>query len=566
MRPGINADLNSHQETFEDAPELTVDDQETLPRSESTRSLTDRRQSNGSATTPRATHPPPLPSPLVDRRNEGMDDVSSPTDLSPLSETENTPKKKKAAKSPLLTAHRLSTTSLDDINLNGNKDDDSGQDSPLSESKPASPPPLPSRDLTSNQRSSIPPPIPAAINKNPPPTIQPAPPTRKLTSPFSWLSRNSSGGKDIKSPPSNASGFNRRNTGASVSTLGSTSEMLDADNASTSSRKTGRSSLKDQFKILRMRDEGVADNDQVSVASGRGSVGHGSPSSIPEEQEDGVLVSPPSASIHPPASPLPSTVNPNLAPGTVSGISASASDVSAPVDWELWQQVVNHGPEVLHGTNASELNAAIKRGIPQTIRGVIWQVLADSRNPELEEVYRELVARGTDKEKHMSIASTVNGSVTDKEKDLVASSRSSIRSEVSLAQSNTGTSSPSPSHEKDAERLAKEQAAAEAARKKKAKEDAAALQRLEKAIRRDLGSRTSYSKYFLSQGNQEGLFGLCKAYALYDEAVGYAQGVNFIAMPLLFNVSVNYLSWMADMVANSHSRWTRVKHSHFSSN
>jgi hypothetical protein len=85
--------------------------------------------------------------------------------------------------------------------------------------------------------------------------------------------------------------------------------------------------------------------------------------------------------------------------------------------------------------------------------------------------------------------------------------------------------------------LAKEQAASENARIKKVKSEAAALQKLEKAIRRDLGARTSYSRYFVSQGNQESLFGLCKAYALYDEGVGYAQGMNFIVMPLLFNVS-----------------------------
>jgi len=72
----------------------------------------------------------------------------------------------------------------------------------------------------------------------------------------------------------------------------------------------------------------------------------------------------------------------------------------------------------------------------------------------------------------------------------------------------------------------------------KAKRDTAAayLLKLEKAIKRDLGSRTSFSKYAQAAGLQEGLFGLCKAYALFDEAVGYAQGINFIAMPLLFNM------------------------------
>jgi hypothetical protein len=63
------------------------------------------------------------------------------------------------------------------------------------------------------------------------------------------------------------------------------------------------------------------------------------------------------------------------------------------------------------------------------------------------------------------------------------------------------------------------------------------LIKLEKAIKRDLGARTSFSKYAQSAGLQDGLFGLCKAYALFDEAVGYAQGINFIAMPLLFNMS-----------------------------
>ena len=76
-----------------------------------------------------------------------------------------------------------------------------------------------------------------------------------------------------------------------------------------------------------------------------------------------------------------------------------------------------------------------------------------------------------------------------------------------------------------------------AERKKKAKDDAAALQKLEKVIKRDLGARTSYSKFAVAAGLQEGLFGVCKAYALFDEAVGYAQGMNFLVMPLLFNVS-----------------------------
>ena len=84
--------------------------------------------------------------------------------------------------------------------------------------------------------------------------------------------------------------------------------------------------------------------------------------------------------------------------------------------------------------------------------------------------------------------------------------------------------------------LAKAQAAAIAERKKKAKEDAASLQKLEKAIKRDLGARTSFSKFAASSGLQDGLFNVCKAYALFDEGVGYAQGMNFLIMPFLFLV------------------------------
>lgn len=452
------------------------------------------------------------------------------------SDAEETPRKQKQQKSPLLTAHRLSTTSLDEVNLTGSKEDEPSESQRSTEDRKPTPPPLPSRDSPSSQTSqpqglsgSLPsvPWGPPPVNKSstspaPPP---PQPQTRKLPGPFSWLTRASTGSVARSPPPPQSS---RRNTGASVSTLSSNVGLHDGedpDGSSVGSRKPRRNSLKDQFKLLRMREEGPgSENDEASVASRPASVTHGSPPSIPEE--DGV---PPTPALS--AGPT-STVNSKLAPGTVSGISASATDASAPVDWELWQQLVNHGPPALTGTSSDELNAAIKRGIPQTIRGVIWQVLADSRSLELEEVYRDLVVRGTDKDvdRQRAFSGQVN---VNGEKESLPSSRSSIRSDRSASQS----TSVSPFREGDVDKVAKEQAAAENARKKKAKEDAVALQRLEKTIRRDLGARTSYSRYFVSQGNQESLFGLCKAYALYDEGVGYAQGMNFIAMPLLFNVS-----------------------------
>ncbi|EAW10507.1 putative GTPase activating protein (Gyp5) [Aspergillus clavatus NRRL 1] len=544
------ANHTSDKASFDDATEVqdsTIHNLSlSIPQSASTRSLTDSSPS-GSGATPQFTEAPSSPPGSQDeKQKQKKDDDGNTYDLKSetQSEAEETPRKTKSPKSPLLTAHRLSTTSLDEVNLATNHLDDVAlQNHDLGQEPLADAPPLPARNSTSSAAnmsiqglSGNLPPVPwgsPPVNKAPAPaapTPAPAPPiTRKLTGPFAWLSRSSTASREVKSPPPPTS---RRNTAASVSTLSSNPEMAhrlqdgeDIDGSGT--RRPRRGSLKDQFKLLRMRDEGlVSENDEASVTSGRASISHSAgspPPSIPEEEEH---VSPPLAS--PPN--VPATINPSLPPGTVSGFSASASDASAPVDWELWQQLVNHGPQALKGANSEELNAAIKRGIPQTIRGVIWQILADSRNPELEEVYRELVVRGTDKEKQHLSNGTTNGLG---ERESLASSRSSVRSETSS--SNHG-SFPSPSQEIDSERLAKEQAANETVRKKKAKEDAAALQKLEKAIRRDLGARTSYSRYFVSQGNQESLFGLCKAYALYDEAVGYAQGMNFIVMPLLFNM------------------------------
>lgn len=519
------------------------------------RSLTDRRPSNGSATTPRATDQPPLPpiSPPVPS-SEIDSDIGEPVP-SPPPEEEETPRQQK--KSPLLTAHRLSTSSLDEVNLAGPKDEESTESR---DQATGSPPEIPPKDSPKQNfslqglSSSLPWGQQAQASKGQAQHSQMPPPQRKLTSPFSWLSRSST---TPKSPPLPVNG-DRRNTAASVSTVGSNPDLLpnrlqdgqDTDSASLDSR-TKRSSLKDQFKMLRMREEaGITMDDHESVVSTNGAPGGnsvGSPDSIAEEQDGETEGSPAPATTTPPAttspSGIPTTVNPNLAPGTVSGISASASDASAPVDWEVWQQIVNHGPQALSGSDSEELNAAIKRGIPQTLRGVIWQVLADSRNPELEETYKDLVARGTEKERerHLSTSSTVtlNGHTSPKEKESLASSRSSLQSGASTPATHSNAGVPSPTSQgKDAESVAAAEEALEAVRKKKAKDDAVALQKLEKAIKRDLGSRTSYSKYFLSQKNQDGLFGLCKAYALYDEGVGYTQGLNFIVMPLLFNVSM----------------------------
>ena len=316
--------------------------------------------------------------------------------------------------------------------------------------------------------------------------------------------------------------------------------------------RPGRNSLRDRFKLLRMREEaGItelpSDGKEGETGAFAGFIGRGlGLSAATTAAVDNALHSP--SSPLPPSSPNPSAVNPALAPGTASGVAAGPSvmtDPSAPVDWDLWQSVVYEGPAAVARTSPEELNRAIATGIPNAIRGVVWQVLAESKNEELEGVYKDLVSRGTDKDKdRMSGSSAVqsNGSST-KEKDSVMSSASSVHSEGSTPATTitNGMRSPSPPNEKEIEAMAKAQAISVADKKKRAKEDAASLQKLEKAIKRDLGTRTSYSKFAASAGLQEGLFGVCKAYALYDEGVGYAQGMNFLVMPLLFNVSFRLL-------------------------
>ncbi|KAK4176384.1 putative GTPase-activating protein [Triangularia setosa] len=344
----------------------------------------------------------------------------------------------------------------------------------------------------------------APPSPNPVPVAAPPAPTgRKFNSPFSWLSRSSTK-VETPVPPAPSP---RRNTASSVATMTSNPEMmlskLDEDDET---RAVGsRNSLKDRFKALRMREEaGIPGVNGEEDKQG-------------SENGDADTVTIPK----PPPSPLPQSPSRNLAPGTVSGVNAGPSAMAdTPVDWDLWQAVVYEGPAAVARTSAEELNKAIATGIPSAIRGVIWQVLAQSKNEELEIVYRELVVRGTERE----INSTTNGSTKD-----TASSASSVNSETV---STGGGSSPT-----DKETDSIKSAAAAAERKKKDKEDLAQLQKLEKVIRRDLGARTSYSKYAAAQGLQEGLFGVCKAYALFDEQVGYAQGMNFLIMPLLFNMA-----------------------------
>ena len=409
------------------------------------------------------------------------------------------------------------------------------------------------------------------------PELKPSPAqgSRKLGMGFSWLSRKGSATIDahVPTPSQEKSLAERRNTMTSMNSLNSNPELMlsKLDEANDSDSSSGvqkqRNSLRDRFKMLRMREEAgiqslegqegtppIASGGALAGLIGRSAsvgLGIGSPTSVADEKEGGLAAA--GSPVQSPIAVSPSAMSvgpdPNLAPGTASGMAAGPSAMAnpmTPVDWDLWQAVVYEGPSAVARTSAEELSRAIASGIPSAIRGVVWQVLAQSKNEELEGVYRELVVRGTDKDREMLASlqghapsqSIANGNLTEKQS--VTSSASSVHSDHStpVPSAPNGVSSPpaSVSQEKDTESITKLQLAMVSERKKKAQEDKVAVQKLEKVIKRDLGARTSYSKYAVAAGLQDGLFGVCKAYALFDEGVGYAQGMNFLVMPLLFNV------------------------------
>lgn len=531
----------TEQDSFEDAVDAV-----------SVRSLTKRTVS--------VTKPPP-PNDIhtidleidqeADGKTEKEDTTSMDSDYKPEPQRESTP-----------LSHRISSTSnLDNVSLDDDTPQSPGKapcpvpnyqvvhvnptDDPIEPTSPIEKD-QPSKTISLSSITNALPPLPwsppaEVVSKSsvplagsaaPPPTISnPPPPTRKLTSPFSWLSRNTSS-KDKEIPPTPpVQATARRNTASSIATLTSNPEMMLSkleEEREGDGDGTSRNSLKDRFKVLRMQQEaGIILSDDDRPAGARASASN----LCVTTGEDASVTAPP-------LSPVPTPIT-DLAPGTVAGVNAGPSALAeAQVDWDLWQSVVYEGPAAVARTSAEELNKAIATGIPSAIRGVIWQVLAQSKNEDLELVYKDLILRGAEKNKdrnsNSTTASTIsNGSLSVRSAEGVTSSASSVHSEQS-----SGNSSSSYKGEKSNEANAKAQAAAVAERKRKEKEDILALQKLEKVIRRDLGTRTSYSKYAAAAGLQDGLFGVCKAYALFDEGVGYAQGMNFLIMPILFNVTI----------------------------
>ncbi|KAJ3553707.1 hypothetical protein NM688_g3469 [Phlebia brevispora] len=67
-----------------------------------------------------------------------------------------------------------------------------------------------------------------------------------------------------------------------------------------------------------------------------------------------------------------------------------ASEEAESVDWSFWGDVVQDY-QTYASTHPEALAKAIEGGIPQTLRGMIWQLMSASKNPELEQKYLKLL-------------------------------------------------------------------------------------------------------------------------------------------------------------------------------
>lgn len=200
----------------------------------------------------------------------------------------------------------------------------------------------------------------------------------------------------------------------------------------------------------------------------------------------------------------------NVAPpfGSPSDVQSSPVKPEDEIDWDLWQAVVDDAFKVA-SERPSDLNRAIQAGIPPTLRGTVWQSMAASKSLELEAMYREVLE--------------LPGTASSEEAQPIFGNQWLWGVPTVSSQA----SSPSLGAVTSFRPEAKTASSSELQWGK-------TIAQLEKIIKRDLGDRTSFSKYKV---DQKALLNVCKAYALFDPAVGYTQGMAFIATVLLLNMS-----------------------------
>ncbi|KAJ3859682.1 rab-GTPase-TBC domain-containing protein [Lentinula novae-zelandiae] len=72
--------------------------------------------------------------------------------------------------------------------------------------------------------------------------------------------------------------------------------------------------------------------------------------------------------------------------------------LSAGIDWDFWGAVISDYQQFA-SERSDELAQAIAKGIPPTLRGMMWQLMAASKDPELEGTYLKLLKESSIHEK-----------------------------------------------------------------------------------------------------------------------------------------------------------------------
>lgn len=76
----------------------------------------------------------------------------------------------------------------------------------------------------------------------------------------------------------------------------------------------------------------------------------------------------------------------------------TANGVSGAIDWDFWGAVISDYQQYA-ADNPDKLAQAIAKGIPGTLRGMMWQLMAASKDPELESQYLRLLKEPSTHEK-----------------------------------------------------------------------------------------------------------------------------------------------------------------------
>ncbi|CAG8619722.1 3022_t:CDS:2 [Acaulospora morrowiae] len=77
---------------------------------------------------------------------------------------------------------------------------------------------------------------------------------------------------------------------------------------------------------------------------------------------------------------------------------ASGNTNEEDIDWDFWGQLISDY-ETVARTQSKQLSKMIQKGIPQTLRGMIWQLMSRSKDSELELTYAQLLNETSSHEK-----------------------------------------------------------------------------------------------------------------------------------------------------------------------